>query len=169
LYLYGSQVTGDFNTERSDIDVLAALSGDVNDQEADDLRKMHDDFADKHARWAGRIEAQYLSVAALQTFKIQTSKMAVISPGEPFHIIEAGNEYSISWYVVQEHSITLYGPPPQTLIEPMSKGEFIDTVADHAIQWSEWIQTTSKLPPSQAYAIFTICRALYSYEHGEQV
>jgi predicted nucleotidyltransferase len=168
LYLYGSLVMGDFDNESSDIDLLAATTTDIDDQDFDALHKMHDDFAEKHKNWEGRIEVKYLSVAALRTFKSQTSKIASISPGEPFHVIEAGKHYAANWYVVQEKGITLFGPSPRTIIDPISQEEFIQTVRDHVEQWREWVQI-SKDRPSQAYAILTMCRALYTCTHGEQV
>src|SRR2546426_5656938 len=83
FYLYGSLVTGDFEKESSDIDLLAATSADIDEKEGEALHKMHHDFADRHREWDGRIEVAYLAVTALQTFKIRQSKMAIISPGEP--------------------------------------------------------------------------------------
>src|SRR5437899_12936465 len=84
IYLYGSLVSGDFDTESSDIDLLAATSSDIDEEDFDNLQKMHNDFANTHKEWDDRIEVAYLSVAALQTVKSQTSKVAIISPGEPF-------------------------------------------------------------------------------------
>jgi predicted nucleotidyltransferase len=45
LYLYGSLVIGDFDPNISDIDLVAALSSDIDDKEFGALQKMHDDFA----------------------------------------------------------------------------------------------------------------------------
>lgn len=98
FYLYGSLVTGDFEKESSDIDVLAATSSDLDEKEFEALQTMHTDFAHNNKQWEGRIEVQYLSLAALKTFKSQASKMAVISPGEPFHLKEAGKDWTINWY-----------------------------------------------------------------------
>ena len=168
LYLYGSLVTGDFDRESSDIDLLAATSTDIDGKEFERLQKFHDDFVNKYPNWNDRIEIAYLSVAALRTFKSQVSKIAVISPGEPFHIKEAGRDWLINWWVVRECGVALFGPSPTTLIEPISKEEFLEVVQDHAKQWGEWINQMRNRP-SQAYAILTLCRALYAYENGEQV
>jgi predicted nucleotidyltransferase len=61
LYLYGSLVSGDFDLEISDIDTLAVTSSDIDDEEFEQLRKMHNDFVAKNPNWDGRIEIQYLS------------------------------------------------------------------------------------------------------------
>jgi hypothetical protein len=69
---------------------------------------------------------------------------------------------------VQEQCSTLFGTAPTTLIDPISKQEFIQTVKQHAARWGEWIHD-SRARPSQAYAILTMCRALYTSKHGVQV
>ncbi len=168
LYLYGSLVTGDFDKESSDIDLLTALSSGIDDRDFKHLQKMHNDFANKHKQWDDRIEVCYISVAALRTVKSRTSKVANISPGEPFHRKEARKDWLIDWYVVREKGITLFGPSPKTIIEPISKDEFMQAIRAHAKAWGKWIYDMHNRK-SQAYAILTMCRALYTCKIGEQV
>ncbi len=168
LYLYGSLVTGDFDRETSDIDLLAVASSEINDEEFERLRKMHDDFVAENRKWGDRIEIAYLSATALRTFKTQTSRIAVISPGEPFHFKEAGNDWLINWRVARENGVALFGPAPTTIIEPISKQEFLKAVCEQAKDWGEWVYQMRNRP-AQAYAILTMCRALYAYKNGEQV
>lgn len=167
LYLYGSLVTGDFDREISDIDLLAATASDIEEQEFERLQQMHSEVVAKNPEWNDRLEIAYLSVAALKTFRTQVSQIAVISPGEPFHFKEAGKDWLINWWVVREKGVTLFGPPPTALIEPISREEFLQTVQDHTQAWGEWINQMQDLP-GQAYAILTLCRALYAAKNGEQ-
>jgi len=169
FYLYGSLVWGDFDFELSDIDLLAATETSINEKEFSELKVMQDDFAQKHKKWNDRIEIAYMSLNALRTFKTQRSQIAVISPGEPFNLKEAGNDWLINWYIVQERGITLFGPSPKDIIEPISKAEFIEAVKNQTKDWREWIVHTINSRPYQAYAILTMCRALYAYKNGEQV
>jgi aminoglycoside adenylyltransferase-like protein len=167
LYLNGSLVIGDFDPNISDIDLIAALSSDINDEEFGALQKMHDDFAKKHKEWDDRIEVCYISVAALNAVRSRTSQIANISPGEPFHRRESSIEWLTDWYLVREKSLTLFGPSPKTLIEPISKEEFMQAVQEHTKAWGEWIYDMHKRK-DQAFAILTMCRALYAYKNGEQ-
>ena len=168
LYLYGSLVIGDFDPNISDIDLVAALSSDIDDKEFGALQKMHDDFAKKFMEWDGRIEVCYISVAALHAVRSSTSQIANISPGEPFHRRESSREWLTDWYVVREKGIPFFGPSPKSIIEPISKDEFIQSVKANAKAWREWIHDMHNRK-SQAYAILTLCRALYTFKHGEQV
>ena len=170
LYLYGSLVTGDFDRECSDIDLVAVTSSDIDEKEAESLHQMHDDIAERYKQWDGRIEVAYISTTALQTFRTQRSPLGIISPGEPFHVKDAGIDWLMNWYTVLEKGIALYGPSPKTLIAPISREEYVQAVREHATMWREWIQDQD-IPTrgSQAYAILTMCRALYTLKHDEQV
>jgi predicted nucleotidyltransferase/L-rhamnose mutarotase len=167
LYVYGSLATGDFDRKVSDIDLLAAVSSDIEPDEFDALKTMHEDFAAKHPAWNDRIEVQYISTTALKTFKSKINKATVISPGEPFHTIDVGDHWLMNWYVVREKGIPLFGPPPTTLIAPVSKAEFIGSVRKHTQSWNEWVKVL-RSRKAQAYSILTMCRALYAVKEGEQ-
>jgi hypothetical protein len=168
LYLHGSLVIGDFDPTISDIDLVAALASDLDDKEFEALQKMHDDFAHQHKEWDGRIEVCYISLAALQTVKKHTSLVAKVGPGEAFHKRETSIEWLISWYVVREMSITLYGPDPKTIISPISNDEFIEALRAYTKAWEVWVHDMQNRK-SQAYAILTMCRALYTLKYDEQV
>jgi predicted nucleotidyltransferase len=167
LYLYGSLVTGDFDMDVSDIDLMAVTSSGINEDEFDRLDRLHQDFVNQHEEWDNHLEIAYVSVDALRTYKWRTSNIAVISPGEPFHLKEAGKDWLINWYVVRERGVALFGPSPEIIIEPIAKEEFIRAVAHQAREWRDWIERARTLP-GLAYGILTMCRALYAYKYGEQ-
>lgn len=165
LYLYGSLVTGDFDPATSDIDLLAVTRSALTEREIASLDKMHADFARQHGDWDGRIEVAYLSVDALKTYRTHASEIAVISPGEPFHTKEAGIDWLINWYVVREKGVVLFGPPQATFIDPITQEEYVRSVREYAAYLQERIDHVYT-QPSQAYAILTACRALYTVKTG---
>jgi len=168
LYLYGSLVTGDFDKKSSDIDLLAVVRSDVDGDDFDRLDNMHERFIEDHPAWDDRVEVAYVSAPALRKFKTETSNIAVVSPGEPFHLKEAGKDWLMNWYMVREIGVTLFGPSPRTLIPEISKAEFVEAVRDHSRDWAEWVYGM-RHRGAQSYAVLTMCRALYTYTHGEQV
>jgi predicted nucleotidyltransferase len=168
FYLYGSLVIGDFDPGISDIDLVAALSSDIDDREFEALQGMHTALAEQHREWDDRIEVCYISVAALSEVRSRTGQIANISPGEPFRRRESSKEWLSDWYLVRERGMTLFGPSPQTIIEPISKDEFMQAIHANAKAWRIWIRDMHGRK-SQAYAILTMCRALYTSTYGEQV
>jgi hypothetical protein len=169
LYLYGSLVAGDYDETVSDVDLLAALASDLNEAEFDGLKRMHAAIVAQDNRWDNHVEVAYLSLEGLKTFRTKTSKLGIISPGEPFHIVDAGKDWLINWYVVQQIGVTLYGRLPQETIDSIAKDEFIQIVKEHVARWREWLKISVDTRGSQAYVILTLCRALYTLTHGEQV
>jgi hypothetical protein len=129
---------------------------------------MQNGFVSIHRQWEGRLEIAYLSLHALKTFKTHASPIGIISPGEPFHIKEAGKDWLVNWYIVREKGVTLAGPPPTAIIEPISREEYIQSVKEYAEGWRERIHDVRNRG-SQAYAILTMCRALYTCRNGEPV
>jgi hypothetical protein len=111
LYLYGSATTGGFNPDLSDVDLLAVTKVDIDQATAAALERMHDDLAASHPTWHDRIEVQYVSAAALADFRRRESWIGAISPGEPFHLKEAGGDWVQNWFDVQQNGVALLGPP----------------------------------------------------------
>ena len=168
IYLYGSLVYGDFDLEQSDIDLLTVTAASLDARELTQLETMHQELAAENPSWDGRIEVAYLTVDALQTFRTHASPIANISPGEPFHVLEAGKDWLVNWYMVREIGVALYGPPPQSVIGPIAKAEFVEMIRFHTCSWAQWVEGC-RHHGGQAYAILTMCRALYTMTHGEQI
>lgn len=169
LYLYGSIVWGDFDYEASDIDLMVAISKELEESEIAELRKMHEDMNNLNKQLNNRIDAFYISINALKTFKTQSNKIAKFFPGEPLHVKKAEKDWLMNLYFVQERGVVLFGPSPKTIINPISKKEFIQAVRSHAINWSDYIKHTRHFRANQAYVILTLSRALYAYKNGNQV
>lgn len=169
LYLTGSLVTGDFDADTSDIDLLAAIHDELSAAEFSAVERMHDDFAARYPQWHDRIEVLYYSLHGLRTYKTERSPIAVISPGEPFHYREeqAGIDWLMNWYIIQHQGMTLFGPPPAEIMEPATTTEFVTVVRDHALSWPAWL-TDDSHRGYQSYAILTLCRAMYAIKYGEQ-
>ena len=165
IYLYGSLVSGDFDLDISDIDLLAVVSEPVGEEVFGQLHAMNHALARNFPNWEGRIEVAYVSESALKTFRFQKSTIAVISPGEPFHHKEAGNDWLLNWYVVRNEGVTLFGPEPEKFIEPISHEEFLQAVRRQAEDWADWVHHF-RSRPGQAYAILTLCRAAHASATG---
>ncbi len=167
IYLYGSLVAGDFNLEVSDIDLLVAVTSDVDEEQLGQLREMHDGFAEGHPAWNDRIDASYLSTDGLRTFKERESPIVVISPGEPIHRTETVPGWMMNWHSVREQGVTLFGPPPDAIIASTTDEDFLAAVRTHMEEMLGRAEQT-RSPAFRAYAALTACRALYTASLGRQ-
>jgi predicted nucleotidyltransferase len=170
LYIFGSLATGDFDYESSDIDLVAAISADLNEEEFENLKMMHIDIMLDNKKWNDRIEICYISAENLKKPELHC-KIALISPGEPFHFKGADNDWIINRYVIREKGITLFGPSPKTLIDPISKEVLKHAIQELMKEWSDWIKQIEIVSPInyQVYMIMTMCRALYTFKTGDFV
>jgi predicted nucleotidyltransferase len=170
LYVFGSLVTGDFDADISDIDLIAATSIALDEKELEQLEKMHTDIAHKEQAWDNRIEIGYISVEELRRYNPHYQQ-ALTSPGEPFHVTEVGPAWIINRYVTREKGIARFGPPAATLIDPISREDLMQVLQEIIEEWREWINNPAVTwrRPYQGYAILTMCRAMYTFKHGEFV
>ena len=109
LYVFGSLVTGDFDPAVSDLDLLAVLDRDLTESTFGSLDGMHAAVLDRHPEWADRLEPIYFTAAALGSFRGQRHPIAAISPGEPFNIKTAEEDWNPNWYVVRNNGVALAG------------------------------------------------------------
>ncbi len=168
LYVTGSLVTGDFDEDVSDLDLLAVTATSLDQPALDALAAMHRALSVEEKRWDNRIEVAYLTTEALRTFKTRTSLIAITSPGEPFHTKPAGRDWLINWWVVREHGATLVGPSPRSLIDPISRAEVVRAVVESADWWRGRIPSIRQRN-AQVYAVLTMCRALRTFRIGDYV
>lgn len=170
VYIYGSLVSGGFDPDVSDIDLLAVTARTISKPEFEALKKMHADNAWRYSRWNNRIEVQYTALSALQTFKIHSSKIVTISPGEPMHFVNAGIDWLLNWYEVQENGVVLFGPNQSSILPSISKSEYVSALKDSARYWHRRIHTFTRKSSRGwgAYIVLTMCRMLYGYRYGKQ-
>jgi len=167
LYVYGSLVAGGFEAEVSDIDLIAVLEDDPSDELASKLEAMHDALAAEHPNWAGRIEVVYVGEARLRSPFEEIPRMAVISPGEPFHVVRAGREWLLTWYPAREEGVALVGPPIGTVISEIPQSDFREIVRGRLKEFRGGPEDGASRG-SCAYTVFTVCRGMYTLEFGSR-
>jgi predicted nucleotidyltransferase len=168
VYLYGSLVFGDFDPDVSDVDLLVVMASDVDDRQLARLTELHDAFAREHPAWRNRIEAVYISASALRGFREGESPLVVISPGEPLHRTRTTRGWVANWHLVREHGVALYGPEPDTIIPPTHHDDFEAAIRNYLPELPPRAEASGD-PRVWAYAVLTVCRALYSCRKRRQI
>jgi hypothetical protein len=167
LYLYGSAVTGGFDAAVSDLDLVAVTAHEIDEIDLSGLERMHDRFADQNPGWRSRIEVVYIGRATLASFRTSDGPLAVISPGEPFHVRDdRAAAWLQNWYLVREIGKTFHGPPPTEVVPRIEWAEFVAATRRYASE----VQSRNG-PGTLAYTILTLCRALYAVRmqsHGSK-
>jgi predicted nucleotidyltransferase len=167
VIVWGSYVVGDFNPRLSDLDLVAALSGEVDAREFGALEQMHAALAREYPEWAGRIEVRYATVATLNE-PDSGGEIVSISPGEALNRRRSDDRWQVDWYVVRERGIALFGPAPAELLAPIAQEQFVASVRANVASWTG-LSDKARGHRGEAYTILLLCRALRATLHGDQL
>jgi predicted nucleotidyltransferase len=172
FYLYGSLSLGDFDPESSDVDFLIVTEHDITGKLLDDLRDMHAVIAASGLRYADHLEGSYIPRRALRRYDSQNATHPTIGVDWEFHVEWHGSNWILERHIVREYGIVVWGPPPDTLIDPVEPQEMRAAVCEKLRDfWSEQLSGPEWLHPRdyQAFALLTLCRALYTLSYGDVV
>jgi len=159
VYLAGSAVTGGFDPDVSDLELVVVTAGPAAEMDLAGLELMHRHFVRDHPAWSDRIEAVYVGRSTLESFHTSTDRLAVISPGEPLHLRDdAAALWLQNWYLTREVGVSLVGPPASDVVPPISWREFVGAIAAYAHELANRIDGDLS-PGALAYEVLTVCRA----------
>ncbi|MCY4062778.1 MAG: DUF4111 domain-containing protein [Chloroflexi bacterium] len=164
IYLYGSLITGDFAPGISDIDLVVVMTSKLDSMQFNALHNLHQSVVERQPEWHDRLELAYISAAALRTFRSQSSIIGIISPGEPFHLVEAGGDWLISWYALRKDGLALSGPPINALIDDIPTDDYMQAVAEHIRHYRHSVKKTHN-KQALSYIVLTVARGLYTLVH----
>lgn len=169
LYLYGSLSSGDFDSASSDVDFVAVTAGTLSDETCERLRAMHARIAASGLPFATHLEGSYIPRAAWRRYDPADARHPTIGVDWPFQIGFHDANWIIERAIVRERGIVLCGPAPETLIDPISTEQLHEATCQQiADVWQRRIADTNWPRPRiyPAFAVLTLCRALYTLERG---
>ncbi len=172
MYLHGSLATGDFDPLSSDIDVVVVTAGELEAELLPALAAMHARIAGSGLAWASHLECSYWPRAALRRYEPNRARHPEMGVDKPFAVRQQQPDWVIELHILRERGVVLAGPPPRALIDPISPGELKAAVCAILRGW--WLDMLDE--PDwfhahiyQAFAVLTMCRALYTLRYGAVV
>ncbi|MDQ2809764.1 MAG: DUF4111 domain-containing protein [Chloroflexota bacterium] len=169
MYLYGSLALGDFTLTRSDIDFVVVTATDLPPDLIAALYAMHVDLAAREIPWGGELEGSYIPQHLMRRPDPSAPPYPTIERGETLRPNPHTTGGLIQRTILLEHGITLAGPPPSHWIDPIAPADLRREVRAIA---QEWLVPLAADPVAlrnsgyQSYTTLTICRILYTLEHG---
>jgi hypothetical protein len=172
LYLHGSLAGGDFNPYRSDIDFVAATVGTLSDETVAALAALHARLRASGSRWAAELEGSYFPLTALRRYDPADACYPHVERQGRLRVEQHDSDWILQTYILRGHGVVLFGPAPDTLIDPISAAD-LRRASRETLQrwWLPQLDDTHRLQQSgyQAYAILTMCRIQYTVAHGAVV
>ncbi|MGH2537958.1 MAG: aminoglycoside adenylyltransferase domain-containing protein [Candidatus Promineifilaceae bacterium] len=174
LYLYGSLASGGFEPGRSDVDFLVVSDGPLPAELTPALQALHSRLGADHPDWAARLEGSYIPRPALRRHDPAQARhlhLAIEANGQ-LRLEAHASDWIFQRHILREQGVVLAGPPPATFIDPVGPADLRRAVLDILAEW--WAGMPADPAPLQglgypAYAVLTMCRALYTLEHGALV
>jgi len=170
MYLDGSLANGDFD-EASDIDFVVVTDEEVSATHFAALQAMHDHLATTDSPWAIQLEGSYIGQHALRRYDPANALHPNIErgPGERLKLVHHDAAWIVHRYIVRERGITMVGPAPQTLIDPISPTLLQQAMLSFLPGWAAHLlndpaQITHR--GYQSYIVLSLCRVLYTLQYG---
>jgi Domain of unknown function (DUF4111)/Nucleotidyltransferase domain len=168
MYLHGSLASGDFDPASSDIDFVVVTDDALPETTICALEAMHMRLIDGGSRWALKLEGTYFSRQAIRHYQPSATLFPSLNEAS-FYMGRHGSDWVIQSHILREHGLVLAGPAPRDLIDPVAPDDLRRATRELLSEWwAPMLQNTARLRSSdyQAYAILTMCRALYTLETG---
>lgn len=169
LVLYGSLALGDFDLRTSDIDFVGVTAAALPAGQVQALGRLHARLGSSGLPLAAHLEGSYLPRADLRRYDPAGGPYPVLNEGR-FYMARHESDWVIQRWVLREHGLVLAGPPPVTLIDPLTPADLRGAVRRLMAEWWVWhLGDTHRVrePDYQAYAVLSMCRALHTLERGE--
>ena len=142
---------GDFDRD-SDVDFIVVIENELDQDQVDALQVMHDQVYQLNSKWAQHLEGSYFPREILRFHTKRGLRLWYLDNGAR-SLIQSDhcNTILVRW-VVREKGVTLAGPAPKLLVDPIS-GELLKSdIYETIMNWGQEIlddpaptQITAKL------------------------
>jgi len=171
IYIHGSLALGDFNPNSSDIDFLVVTKNPLSEDDINSLREFHLNMETKYPKWWNRLEGSYIPKDILKRLEPPDIPRPYLNNGK-LMLAKYGYEWILEKYVLREYGIVLDGPPFSKLVDPIESKDLKRATLNLLHEWwKPMIYDTDRLYDTeyQVYAVLTMCRVLYTLNHGKIV
>ena len=167
LYLGGSLALGDFNPHRSDIDFVAVTVDHLAPDLLVALEAVHTRLWATGPAWARKLDGSYVPQPVVRRWTPEHPPCPFVEH-DSFIVTQQGSAV-IQRHILHQCGVVVAGPSPQLLLDPVDADDLRRALRDMLERgWRPllddpaWVQQ----PHKQPFAILTLCRTLYTLEHG---
>lgn len=167
-YLQGSFALGDFDIH-SDADFIVVIGKELSDDQVSTLQIMHGRIFDLDSAWAQHLEGSYFPAGILKDYSQSGKELWYLDNGHRvFARSDHCNTVLVRW-VVRESGVTLVGPAPVTLIDPIPVEALRQSIFETIIWWGNHFLANPEQYNNRFYQTFLVlsyCRMLHDLYNG---
>ena len=166
LYLQGSFAVGDAD-EHSDVDWIAVTEDELTGEQVAELQAMHERLYRQETFWAQHLEGSYFPKALLRRVDPASTPLWYLDNGATELVLDNHCNTAVVRWSLRERGVTLAGPDPKELIDPVSADD-LRAYADAALQeWADWAKAIPSMSRrAQNLLVVSCCRILQTVETG---
>jgi predicted nucleotidyltransferase len=169
VYLHGSLALGDFDMASSDIDFAVVTKNLLAAETISKLEMMHKNLLKSFPKTAKLLEGAYIPSSMIRRHDIHVPAIPHVH-GDSFYLAQLEPHWVLNRAILREHGVTLAGPNPDSLIDPIALEDRQDAVRDFLLDWWQpMLIDSTRLEDAEyrVYAVQTMARALCTLETGE--
>jgi hypothetical protein len=167
-YLQGSFAVGEFDLH-SDVDFIVATRDQLSDDAVQLLQVMHGRLFALGSAWAQHLEGSYFPVNLLRRPPQRGDVLWYLDNGSSSLIQSDHCDTLVVRWVVRAHGVTLAGPAPATLVDPISVTALRKEILTTMRVWGQDILTRPDHYANrfyQTYIVLNYCRMLHDLRNG---
>lgn len=168
-YLQGSFAVGDFDAH-SDVDFIIAIRDELSDAQVADVRAIHPRVYDLGSEWAKHLEGSYFPLAVLRHPEQRGTALWYLDHGSQSLVRSDHCNTILVRYVVREMGVTLAGPSPETLVDPISVDALREETRATIRDWGREILNRPEVYANrfyQGYLVLSYARMLHDLTVGQ--
>ncbi len=168
VYLQGSFAIGDFDLH-SDVDFIMATKEALSINQIEALQAIHERIYRLDSPWAQHLEGSYFPREVLRHITEPRAKLWYLDNGARSLIKSDHCNTRIVRWVVRENGVTLAGPAPKTLIDPISVKLLRNEISAVITGWGQNIIDHPDRYNNRFYQSFIVlsyCRMLHDLYQG---
>jgi len=167
-HLQGSFAVGDFDVH-SDVDFVVVTEDELTHEQVDALQVMHERIYNLETEWAKHLEGSYFPKDVMRHLSQRGKVLWFLDHGSRSLVRDTHCNTAVVRWVVREKGITLAGPPPESLVDPVSADVLRKEIF---MTLNEWGQDVFAHPKNynnrfyQGYIVLNYCRMLHDLHDG---
>ena len=168
VYLQGSFAVGGFD-EHSDVDFAVVVEGSLVDNRVEALDAMHGEIFDSGTGWAKHLEGSYFPAEILREASRAGGDLWYLDNGQRSLTRSSHCNTVVVRWILREHGVTLDGPDPETLVDPMPVELLRAEIARDIQSWGRDILTNPDRYRNrfyQSFIVLNLARMLHDLRAG---
>jgi hypothetical protein len=164
IYLYGSLALNAFDSDKSDIDFITVLKGEIGKKDEEQLKLVH--LRSNTSRYGSKMDGCYLTVDQIGKLNHELEGYPFFAEGKMHHGHYDLN--NITWWILQNKGIVVYGEPIQSMNLNVQWSDVQHTLnfnlntywnekleRDMCFFYDDWIE----------FCVVTVCRIVLSIKY----